>query len=228
MGTEVRVALHGRRVGGWVVARGVEPPPGVRLQPLAKVRGHGPAPELVELATSGHARWAGRPAQFLRTRGPPPRSTPSTGAPRDRFRRWWSGSPGRGAGRRRPRPARVGRATAPGRRPLRLPGHGGGSGPPRGGPCVLSLALGLDGRTFEPRPVGAGGVPLDRCCPTLGRAAPTHRPAGGARRRRPPGQCRQQRVGPSGWWWLRGGGCPGGGLGPGPRPHARGGRRRAR
>jgi primosomal protein N' (replication factor Y) len=71
VGTEVRVALHGRRVGGWVVARGVEPPPGVRLQPLAKVRGHGPAPELVELATWAARRWAGRPAQFLRTASAP-------------------------------------------------------------------------------------------------------------------------------------------------------------
>ncbi len=50
VGTVVRVALHGRRVGGWVVADGVEPPPGVRLQPLAKVTGWGPPPDLVDLA----------------------------------------------------------------------------------------------------------------------------------------------------------------------------------
>ena len=71
VGTEVRVALHGRRVGGWVVARGVEPPAGVRLQPLAKVRGAGPAPELVELARWAAPRWAGRPAQLLRTASAP-------------------------------------------------------------------------------------------------------------------------------------------------------------
>jgi primosomal protein N' (replication factor Y) len=71
VGTLVRVELHGRRVGGWVVADGVEPPPGVHLRPLAKVTGWGPAPDVVDLARWAAWRWAGRPAQLLRTASPP-------------------------------------------------------------------------------------------------------------------------------------------------------------
>ena len=48
VGTVVRVQLHGRRVGAWVVADGVEPPPGVALRPLAKVTGWGPAADLID------------------------------------------------------------------------------------------------------------------------------------------------------------------------------------
>jgi primosomal protein N' (replication factor Y) len=72
----VRIALHGRRVGGWVVADDVEPPPGVKLQPLAKVTGWGPPADLFDLATWAAWRWAGRPASFLRTASPP-RAVPS-------------------------------------------------------------------------------------------------------------------------------------------------------
>src|SRR3546814_11588768 len=50
VGDVVRIVLHGRRVGGWVVAVGVEPPPGVTLRPLAKRSGLGPGPDLIELA----------------------------------------------------------------------------------------------------------------------------------------------------------------------------------
>lgn len=67
VGSVVRVELHGRRVGGWVVADGVEPPPGLNLLPLAKVTGWGPPPELIELASWAAWRWAGRPASFLGT-----------------------------------------------------------------------------------------------------------------------------------------------------------------
>ncbi len=67
VGTVVRIALHGRRVGGWIVADGVEPPAGVKLQPLAKVSGWGPPAELIDLADWAAWRWAGRPASFLRT-----------------------------------------------------------------------------------------------------------------------------------------------------------------
>jgi primosomal protein N' (replication factor Y) (superfamily II helicase) len=71
VGTLVRVVLHGRRVGGWVVADDVEPRPGVVLRPVAKVTGWGPAPEVVDLARWAAWRWAGRPAHLLRTASPP-------------------------------------------------------------------------------------------------------------------------------------------------------------
>ncbi|MFS8481827.1 MAG: hypothetical protein FWJ94_07955 [Acidimicrobiia bacterium] len=70
VGDRVRVALGGRRVGGWVVAVGVEPPAGVALRPLARWSGRGPAPELIELAEWAAWRWAGRPASLLRTASP--------------------------------------------------------------------------------------------------------------------------------------------------------------
>jgi primosomal protein N' (replication factor Y) (superfamily II helicase) len=70
VGDRVRVVLHGRRVGGWVVAVGVDPPPGVALRPLAKRSGRGPTPDLIELAEWAAWRWAGRPASLLRTASP--------------------------------------------------------------------------------------------------------------------------------------------------------------
>jgi len=71
VGTLVRVELHGRRVRAWVVADGVEPPPGVQLRDIAKVTGRGPSEDVVELAQWGAWRWAGRPAQLLGTASPP-------------------------------------------------------------------------------------------------------------------------------------------------------------
>lgn len=71
IGDVVRISLHGRRVGGWVVATDVEPPEGVRLLPLAKRSGIGPAPELIDLATWAAWRFAGRRATFLGTASPP-------------------------------------------------------------------------------------------------------------------------------------------------------------
>jgi len=85
VGAMVRVTLHGRRVGGWVVGEGVDPAeagadgtqaraPGSRrtiaLQPIAKVTGWGPSAEVIDLATWASWRWAGRPAHFLRTASP--------------------------------------------------------------------------------------------------------------------------------------------------------------
>jgi primosomal protein N' (replication factor Y) len=67
VGTVVRIALQGRRVGAWVVADGVEPPPGVALKPIAKVTGWGPPPDVLDLADWAAHRWAGRPAHLLRT-----------------------------------------------------------------------------------------------------------------------------------------------------------------
>jgi primosomal protein N' (replication factor Y) len=70
VGDRVRVALAGRRVGGWVVATDVEPPPGVSLRPIARWSGRGPTPDLLVLADWAAWRWAGRPASFLRTASP--------------------------------------------------------------------------------------------------------------------------------------------------------------
>jgi primosomal protein N' (replication factor Y) len=70
VGTRVRIALGGRRVGGWIVAVDVSPPAGVTPRPLAKISGHGPSPDLLDLAQWAAWRWAGRPASFLRTASP--------------------------------------------------------------------------------------------------------------------------------------------------------------
>ena len=70
VGDVVRIQLHGRRVGGWIVAVGVDPPEGVALRPLAKRSGLGPTPDLIELAGWAAWRWAGRPASLLRTASP--------------------------------------------------------------------------------------------------------------------------------------------------------------
>lgn len=71
VGDVVRIQLHGRRVGAWIVALDVEPAAGVKLKPLAKVSGRGPAPELIDLAAWAAQRWVGRRATFLRTAAPP-------------------------------------------------------------------------------------------------------------------------------------------------------------
>jgi len=71
VGTVVRVVLAGRRVGGWVTALDVEPPPGVALSPLARVSGWGPPAELIDLSGWAAWRWAGHRAHFLRSASPP-------------------------------------------------------------------------------------------------------------------------------------------------------------
>src|SRR5437763_13768372 len=70
VGTMVRVRLHGRRVGGWVVALAEAPTTDRALQPIAKVRGLGPRPALVELSKWAAWRWAGPRATFLGTASP--------------------------------------------------------------------------------------------------------------------------------------------------------------
>jgi primosomal protein N' (replication factor Y) len=71
VGTRVRIQLGPRRVGAWVVEVGVEPPDHVDLKPLAKITGHGPPAELIELAEWARWRWAARTAvPFLRTASP--------------------------------------------------------------------------------------------------------------------------------------------------------------
>jgi primosomal protein N' (replication factor Y) len=70
VGDVVRIELHGRRVGGWVVELDVTPPDGVALRPLAKRSGRGPTADLIELADWAAWRWAGRQASFLKTASP--------------------------------------------------------------------------------------------------------------------------------------------------------------
>jgi primosomal protein N' (replication factor Y) (superfamily II helicase) len=71
VGTLVRVPLHGRRVAGWVVAVGAEPPAGVELKPIAKVTGWGPSAALLELAEWAAWRWAGPVTALLGAASPP-------------------------------------------------------------------------------------------------------------------------------------------------------------
>jgi primosomal protein N' (replication factor Y) len=70
VGDVVRIELHGRRVGGWIIEVDVEPPEGVTLRRLAKRSGLGPPRDLIELAHWAAWRWAGRPASLLRTASP--------------------------------------------------------------------------------------------------------------------------------------------------------------
>ena len=74
VGSMVRVSLHGRRVGGWVIALG--PPDGSvatdRLIPLTKWSGIGPSAELIDLARWASRRWgAGRLRPFMVAASPP-------------------------------------------------------------------------------------------------------------------------------------------------------------
>jgi primosomal protein N' (replication factor Y) len=66
VGTEVRVPLGRRRVGGWVVGRSERAADGVTLRPLGKVRGVGPDAGVVDLARWAAWRWASRWGVFLR------------------------------------------------------------------------------------------------------------------------------------------------------------------
>lgn len=70
VGTRVRVPFHGRRVGAWVVAVGVEPPAGLVLREIAKVSGLGPPPAVLTLAEWAAWRWAVPLATLLRSASP--------------------------------------------------------------------------------------------------------------------------------------------------------------
>src|SRR4051812_50044480 len=80
VGTVVRVPLHGRRVAGWVVAVGAEPPAGVELKPIAKVTGWGPPPAILGLA-EGAAWRGGGPGAPVSGAPPPPPRRPRAPAP---------------------------------------------------------------------------------------------------------------------------------------------------
>jgi primosomal protein N' (replication factor Y) len=71
VGTRVRVALHGRRVGGWVVDDDVTPPEGVEPLPLKGWSGWGPPPGVIDLAEWAAWRWAGPVPFFLGVASPP-------------------------------------------------------------------------------------------------------------------------------------------------------------
>ena len=92
VGDLVRVDLHGRAVGGWVVEVDVEAPPDIALKPIRKVTGRGPSAEVIDLARWAAWRWAGRLPHFLRTAssagavrglpapaGPPPKAALARG-----------------------------------------------------------------------------------------------------------------------------------------------------
>ena len=71
VGSIVRIPLGDRRKRGWVIEVDVEPPPSVKLKPLAKLTGMGPSAEMVDLADWAARRWAGRAVHFLRAASPP-------------------------------------------------------------------------------------------------------------------------------------------------------------
>lgn len=71
VGSIVRVPLHGRRIGGWVVE--LDPPDahGTDLLPIAKITGVGPSADLIALAEWASVRWAGRQRHFVGAASPP-------------------------------------------------------------------------------------------------------------------------------------------------------------
>ncbi len=88
VGARVRIELHGRRVGGWVVEDGVTPPPGLVTKDLSGSSGLGPPPTVVGLAEWAAWRWAGPLSSFLGTASPDrvvramlPPAAGTTGAP---------------------------------------------------------------------------------------------------------------------------------------------------
>jgi primosomal protein N' (replication factor Y) (superfamily II helicase) len=70
VGTMVRIDLHGRRVGAWVIDVVDEPATDRPLKPLAKITGAGPTPDIVALTEWGAWRWAGRRQALLRAASP--------------------------------------------------------------------------------------------------------------------------------------------------------------
>ena len=200
VGTVVRVELHGRRVGGWVVADDVEPPPGVALLPARQGHRLGPAARAdrpgrlggVALVRAGRHVPGHGVGRSRRARAAPPvarRHRPATvaapvGAEHDALIR------------RRASPARRSRAApAAGRRPLP-----GGAGRGRGWATRWS---------WRRRSAGARH---------LGSA-----PAPGRRRRRHPAQGLGRGPGRLGVRRRRGRG-----VGAGARPRRGRGARRAR
>ena len=70
VGDVVRVDLHGRRVGAWIVELDPADAHDDALKQLAKWSSRGPAPDLVALAGWAAIRWAGRRRNFLAAASP--------------------------------------------------------------------------------------------------------------------------------------------------------------
>ena len=77
VGDLVRIELHGRRVGGWVLALSTAMAPGLGpddLKPIAKVTGRGPDASLIDLASWAMVRWAARRLRPLLVAASPQRA----------------------------------------------------------------------------------------------------------------------------------------------------------
>ena len=70
VGSLVRIDLHGRRVGGWVIDVDVDPAPDRTLREIRALSSVGPSAEVVALARWAAHRWHGRLAALLRTASP--------------------------------------------------------------------------------------------------------------------------------------------------------------
>jgi len=70
VGSMVRVDFSGRRTAGWVTEDDVDFDPAVDVRPLAKWSGHGPPPQVIDLARWAAWRWAGRLPHMLRAASP--------------------------------------------------------------------------------------------------------------------------------------------------------------
>lgn len=84
VGTIVRVELHGRRIGGWVthVLDDTDAAVDVAgLKPIAKVTGHGPSADVIELAEWARVRWAARRMRPLLVAASPKRAVVSLPPP---------------------------------------------------------------------------------------------------------------------------------------------------
>lgn len=77
VGTEVRLPLGGRRVGGWVLGLSDQATVEIALKPIAKLRGAGPEPDLIDLAGWAAWWWTSKRATFLRSASAP-RAVPVT------------------------------------------------------------------------------------------------------------------------------------------------------
>ncbi len=71
VGSRVRIELHGRRVGAWVVEDRVADTPGRAAQAPGRLERRWAAPRVVALAEWAAWRWAGPISSFLGTASPP-------------------------------------------------------------------------------------------------------------------------------------------------------------